>query len=120
MEPPKDSPLIGLSNVIGTPHVAGSTREAQEEVGTLIAQQVRDYLAEGVLRNAVNLPSLSGEQYRRIKPWIEVAERLGAFLAQVAEARFERVEPGICRRACRTGHSRPPECRSCGFAECRA
>jgi D-3-phosphoglycerate dehydrogenase len=92
VEPPKDSPLIGLSNVIGTPHVAGSTHEAQEEVGTLIAQQVRDYLAEGVLRNSVNLPSLSGEQYRRIKPWIEAAERLGAFVAQVAEGRFERVD----------------------------
>jgi D-3-phosphoglycerate dehydrogenase / 2-oxoglutarate reductase len=91
VEPPRESPLIGLPNVIATPHVAGSTREAQEEVGTLIAQQVRDYLAEGVLRNAVNLPSLSGEQYRRVKPWLEVAERLGAFLAQITDARFGRV-----------------------------
>jgi D-3-phosphoglycerate dehydrogenase len=91
VEPPRESPLIGLPNVIATPHVAGSTREAQEEVGTLIAQQVRDYLAEGVLRNAVNLPSLSGEQYRRVKPWLEVAERLGAFLAQITDARFARV-----------------------------
>jgi D-3-phosphoglycerate dehydrogenase len=91
VEPPKDSPLVALPNLIATPHVAGSTAEAQEEVGTLIAQQVRDYLAEGVLRNAVNLPSLSGEQYRRVKPWLEVAERLGAFLAQITDARFARV-----------------------------
>jgi D-3-phosphoglycerate dehydrogenase len=90
-EPPKNSPLIGLPNAIFTPHIAGSTREAQEEVGTLIAQQVHDFLSEGALRNAVNLPALSGEQYRRVRPWIDLAERLGSFLAQIGGARFERV-----------------------------
>jgi len=90
-EPPKNSPLIGLPNAIFTPHIAGSTREAQEEVGTLIAQQVSDFLTEGALRNAVNLPALSGEQYRRVRPWIDLAERLGSFLAQIGGARFERV-----------------------------
>jgi D-3-phosphoglycerate dehydrogenase len=90
-EPPKNSPLIGLPNAIFTPHIAGSTREAQEEVGTLIAQQVHDFLNEGALRNAVNLPALSGEQYRRVRPWIDLAERLGSFLAQIGGARFERV-----------------------------
>lgn len=83
-EPPKNSPLLGLANVIATPHVAGSTAEAQEEVGTLIAQQVRDYLAEGQIRNAVNLPALPAEQYRRLRPYIELAERLGSLIAQVA------------------------------------
>jgi D-3-phosphoglycerate dehydrogenase len=90
-EPPKRSPLIGLPNVVATPHIAGSTREAQEEVGTLIAQQVADFLAEGALRNAVNLPALGGEQYRRARPWIELATRLGTFLAQIACGRIERV-----------------------------
>jgi D-3-phosphoglycerate dehydrogenase len=91
VEPPKDSPLIGLANAVFTPHIAGSTREAQEEVGTLIAQQVLDFLIDGSLRNAVNLPALSGEQYRRVRPWIDLAERLGSFLAQIGGARFERV-----------------------------
>jgi D-3-phosphoglycerate dehydrogenase len=91
VEPPKDSPLIGLANAIFTPHIAGSTREAQEEVGTLIAQQVSDFLTDGALRNAVNLPALSGEQYRRVRPWIDLAERLGSFLTQIGGARFERV-----------------------------
>src|SRR5258706_6739941 len=67
-EPPKNCPLIGLPNVITTPHVAGSTAEAQEELGTQVAVQVRDYLVEGVIRNAVNLPALSPEQYRRVRP----------------------------------------------------
>ncbi|MFY9529491.1 MAG: phosphoglycerate dehydrogenase [Candidatus Acidiferrales bacterium] len=83
-EPPKNSPLLGLANVVATPHVAGSTAEAQEEVGTLIAQQVRDYLADGQIRNAVNLPALPAEQYRRLRPYIELGERLGSLIAQVA------------------------------------
>jgi D-3-phosphoglycerate dehydrogenase len=90
-EPPKNSPLVGLPNVIATPHVAGSTEEAQEEVGTLIAQQVRDFLAEGVIRNAANLPSLSPEQYRRVRPYVELAQRLGAFVSQAASARPARI-----------------------------
>jgi D-3-phosphoglycerate dehydrogenase len=90
-EPPKNSPLTALANVIATPHVAGSTAEAQEEVGTLIAQQVRDYLAEGVLRNAVNLPTLSAEQYRRVRPYLDLCERLGSFAAQMAPGRIGRV-----------------------------
>src|SRR5271168_4425131 len=53
-EPPKNSPLVGLSNVICTPHIAGSTAEAQEELGTQVAVQIRDYLVEGIIRNAVN------------------------------------------------------------------
>ena len=83
-EPPKDSPLIGLPNVIATPHIAGSTAEAQEQVGTLIAQQDRDYLAEGLIRNAVNMPALSGEQYKRLRPYLDLGERLGMLVAQAA------------------------------------
>lgn len=84
VEPPKNSPLIGMPNVIATPHIAGSTAEAQEEVGTAIAQQVRDFLTDGVIRNSVNLPALSAEQYRRLRPYLELGERLGALVAQAA------------------------------------
>jgi D-3-phosphoglycerate dehydrogenase len=90
-EPPKNSPLVGLANVIATPHVAGSTAEAQEEVGTQIAVQVRDYLAEGVIRNAVNLPALSADQYRRVRPYLELAERLGSLVSQAAASRPARI-----------------------------
>jgi D-3-phosphoglycerate dehydrogenase len=91
-EPPKNSPLIGLSNLIATPHIAGSTAEAQEEVGTAVAQQVRDYLADGSIRNAVNMPALSPEQYRRLHPYIDLGERLGALIAQAAPSpSFSRI-----------------------------
>jgi D-3-phosphoglycerate dehydrogenase / 2-oxoglutarate reductase len=90
-EPPKNSPLIGLPNVIGTPHIAGSTAEAQEEVGTQVAVQIRDYLTEGIIRNAVNLPALSADQYRRVRPYLELATRLGSLVSQAAAARPERI-----------------------------
>jgi D-3-phosphoglycerate dehydrogenase / 2-oxoglutarate reductase len=90
-EPPKNSPLVGLANVIATPHVAGSTAEAQEEVGTQIAVQVRDYLAEGVIRNAVNLPALSADQYRRVRPYLVLAEKLGSLVSQAAASRPARI-----------------------------
>src|SRR5258706_2471529 len=85
-DPPNNCPLIGPSNVITTPHVAGSTAEAQEELGTQVALQIRDYLVEGVIRNAVNLPALSPDQYRRVRPYLELAERLGSPVSQTAES----------------------------------
>jgi D-3-phosphoglycerate dehydrogenase len=92
VEPPKNSPLIGIPNLIATPHIAGSTTEAQEEVGTAIAQQVRDYLADGLIRNAVNMPAMSAEQYRRLRPYLELGERLGMLVAQAALSRsFSRL-----------------------------
>ena len=90
-EPPKNSPLVGLPYVIATPHVAGSTAEAQEEVGTQVAVQIKDYLAEGIIRNAVNLPALSADQYRRVRPYLELAERLGSLVSQAAPARPARI-----------------------------
>jgi len=90
-EPPKNSPLVGLSNVIATPHVAGSTTEAQEEVGTQVAVQIKDYLSEGIIRNAVNLPALSADQYRRVRPYLELAERLGSLVSQAADTRPARI-----------------------------
>lgn len=90
-EPPKNCPLIGLPNVISTPHVTGSTTEAQEELGNQVAVQVRDYLAEGIIRNAVNLPALSPDQYRRVRPYLALAERLGSLVSQAADSRPARI-----------------------------
>ena len=90
-EPPKNSPLLALDNVILTPHVGGSTFEAQEAVGVQIAQQVKEYLKHGVIQNAVNVPSVSAEEYATMQPYIVLAERMGAFLAQVSEGSIEEI-----------------------------
>jgi D-3-phosphoglycerate dehydrogenase len=78
--------------VISTPHIAGSTAEAQEELGNQVAVQVRDYLAEGIIRNAVNLPALSPDQYRRVRPYLALAERLGSLVSQAAANRPARIQ----------------------------
>jgi D-3-phosphoglycerate dehydrogenase len=85
VEPPKDSPYFGLDNAILSPHVAGSTAEAQEAVGIQIAHQVCEYLKQGVVQNAVNVPSLSREEYVQLAPYIDLAGRLGSFLAQAGK-----------------------------------
>lgn len=90
-EPPKNSPYVDFDNVVLTPHIAGSTAEAQEAVGVQIAMQVREYLKLGVAQNAVNLPSLSHEEYVQLAPYIDLAGRLGAFLAQTGNAGIESI-----------------------------
>jgi D-3-phosphoglycerate dehydrogenase len=85
VEPLKDSPYLDLDNVMLSPHVAGSTAEAQEAVGIQIAHQVCEYLKLGVVQNAVNVPSLSREEYVQLAPYIDLAGRLGSFLAQAGK-----------------------------------
>jgi D-3-phosphoglycerate dehydrogenase len=92
VEPAKNSPYAELDNVILTPHIAGSTAEAQEAVGIQIAMQVREYLKLGVVQNAVNLPSLSHEEYVVLAPYIDLAGRLGSFLAQTGNGGIEGID----------------------------
>lgn len=90
-EPPKNSPFAAMENVVLTPHIAGSTQEAQEAVGYQIALQVKEYLKHGVIQNAVNVPSVSHDEYLEMQPYIALAERLGSFLAQVGEGTLEEI-----------------------------
>lgn len=91
-EPLKESPFFEMDNVILSPHIAGSTDEAQEAIGIQLAMQVRDYLKLGVVQNAVNLPSLSHEEYKEIAPYIEMAERLGRFLSHGTPGNLENIQ----------------------------
>ncbi|HKY33215.1 MAG TPA: phosphoglycerate dehydrogenase [Candidatus Polarisedimenticolia bacterium] len=90
-EPPADLPFRGMEQVVLTPHLAASTAEAQEKVAVSIAEQVRDYLLEGVPRNAVNAPAVDPKVRETAAPFLDLAESLGRFQAQVAEGRLREV-----------------------------
>jgi D-3-phosphoglycerate dehydrogenase len=90
-EPLKESPYFALDNVLLSPHIAGSTDEAQEAIGIQLANQVRDYLKLGVVQNAVNVASLTEEEYAEVSPYIEMANRLGQLLGHAAAGCIESI-----------------------------
>ncbi len=89
--PPPDYPLFKLENFICTPHLGASTIEAQKNVALAVASQVVDFLVHGVVRNAVNMPSVSAEHLPVLKPYLTLAEKLGALQAQLAEGPIQEV-----------------------------
>jgi D-3-phosphoglycerate dehydrogenase len=90
-EPPLDWSLAQLPQVIATPHIAASTEEAQELVGIETAATVRDFLRDGIVRNAVNFPSVHPDALQRLQPWIRLADHLGALVSQMGPARIEEL-----------------------------
>jgi D-3-phosphoglycerate dehydrogenase len=88
---PKDSPLRSLRQVIMTPHLGASTDEAQENVGIEVAEAITDFLLYGAVRNAVNLPNLDAATYALVKPYLNLGEKLGRLLAQLAPKRNDRL-----------------------------
>jgi D-3-phosphoglycerate dehydrogenase len=88
---PKDSPLRQEPSVIMTPHLGASTEEAQENVGIEVAEAITDFLLQGAVRNAVNLPNLDAKTYQAVKPFLTLAEKLGRLLAQLAPKRNDRL-----------------------------
>ncbi|MBI3780441.1 MAG: phosphoglycerate dehydrogenase [candidate division NC10 bacterium] len=90
-EPITNSPLFELPNFICTPHLGASSEEAQENVAVEIAQQIVDYLQKGIIRNAVNAPSMDPELYKVLQPYLTLSEKLGRLASQLAEGRMHEV-----------------------------
>src|SRR3989475_4497709 len=90
-EPPADWSLARLPQVIATPHIAASTEEAQELVGIETAATVREFLREGMVRNAVNFPNIHPDELQRLQPWIRLCDLLGALASQMGTARIEEL-----------------------------
>ncbi|RIJ24279.1 phosphoglycerate dehydrogenase [Henriciella barbarensis] len=90
-EPAKENVLFGAPNFIATPHLGAATVEAQENVALQVAEQMSDYLLSGAVTNALNMPSVTADEAPRLKPFIELAEKLGAFAGQVSDHGFEEV-----------------------------
>ena len=83
VEPAKENPLFGTPNFIATPHLGASTLEAQENVAVQVAEQMADYLLTGAVSNALNTPSITAEEAPRLKPWVDLADKLGSLTGQL-------------------------------------
>ncbi len=105
-EPAKENVLFGAPNLVCTPHLGASTTEAQENVALQVAQQMADYLIDGAVTNALNMPSISAEEAPRLVPFVRLAEQLGSFAGQLTETgltgvriEFEGAVAGMNTRA---------------------
>ena len=90
-EPATASPLFGTPNFISTPHLGASTSEAQVNVAIQVAEQLSDYLMQGGVTNALNMPSLSAEEAPKLKPYMALAERLGSLIGQLAHDNLTKI-----------------------------
>ncbi len=91
-EPAKDNVLFGARGFVATPHLGASTSEAQENVALQVAEQMSDYLLTGAVTNALNSPSITAEEAPRLKPYVALAERLGAFAGQMVDVGLKGVD----------------------------
>ncbi|WP_370310773.1 ACT domain-containing protein, partial [Salipiger bermudensis] len=85
VEPAKENPLFGLPNVVCTPHLGAATTEAQENVALQVAEQMSNYLLDGAVENALNMPSVTAEEAKVMGPWIKLADHLGSFAGQMSD-----------------------------------
>ncbi|MCK5219134.1 phosphoglycerate dehydrogenase [bacterium] len=99
-EPPTDKGLLNLENIILTPHLGASTEEAQVKVGVIIAEQILDALKGKVIRNAVNIPSLSPELLKEVAPYLELADRLASFQAQLLDGKLRKITVKFAGEVC--------------------
>ncbi len=90
-EPAKEHPLFGTPNFVATPHLGASTNEAQVNVALQVAEQLSDYLVNGGVTNALNMPSLSAEEAPKLKPYMALAETLGSLVGQLTTGSIPRI-----------------------------
>ncbi|MFO7963745.1 MAG: phosphoglycerate dehydrogenase [Desulfobacterales bacterium] len=90
-EPPGQIPLFELDRIVCTPHLGASTKEAQTNVAVQVAGQIIDYLKNGTILNAVNVPSVTGKLLTKLGPFLYLAEHMGLLLAQLNEGALKEV-----------------------------
>jgi len=90
-EPAKENALFGAENLVATPHLGAATTEAQEKVALQVAEQMSDFLLTGAVTNAVNMPSISAEEAPILRPWAELAQKLGLFVGQLVQSAVDEI-----------------------------
>ena len=90
-EPATENALFGSENFVATPHLGASTEEAQENVAVQVAEQISDFLLEGAVVNAINMPSMSADEATKLAPYMRLAHLLGSFAGQLTESGLLKV-----------------------------
>jgi D-3-phosphoglycerate dehydrogenase len=91
-EPARQNVLFGAPNFIATPHLGAATGEAQENVALQVAEQMSDYLLTGAVTNALNSPSITADEAPKLRPYVALAEKLGAFAGQMVDVGLKGVD----------------------------
>jgi D-3-phosphoglycerate dehydrogenase len=113
--PPKSHPLLGRDDVVLTPHLGASSHEAQLAVAVDVAKQIADFLVEGVAHNAVNAPAVNAQTLREIAPYVLLAEKIGALLAQITSGPIRKLELTLSGEIARQDHRHVPLALLCGI-----
>ncbi len=92
VEPPEGNPLLTLDNLVATPHLGASTEEAQVNVAVAICRQIEDYLLNGTIKNAVNVPSVTQEEVEIVGPYLNLGERLGKLLGNILSGGIKAIK----------------------------
>lgn len=95
-EPPQDSPLLTLDNLVATPHIGASTREAQRDAALIVANEIKKVFNGNSPKNVINMPVMDPETFRLIKPYFELVEKLGRFLIQTAKGNINEIDVIYC------------------------
>ena len=91
-EPPKDSKLFELDNIVLTPHIAASTKEAQRDAAIIVADEIIDLAKGKNPRNVLNMPRIDNNTYQEVAPYIELCEKLGSFISQGVNGKIKEIE----------------------------
>jgi len=95
-EPPVDSPLLGLDNLVATPHIGASTQEAQRDAAIIVAKEIKKVLTGGSPKNVLNMPVMDPETMLLLKPYFELMAKLGKFLIQTAKGNINEIHVTYC------------------------
>ncbi|MCC7562263.1 MAG: phosphoglycerate dehydrogenase [Methanobrevibacter arboriphilus] len=103
-EPPKGSKLLSLDNLVATPHIAASTREAQRDAAIIVANEVIEVLKGGAPKNVLNMPVVDSKTYEGIKPYVNLCKKLGSFASQSINGQIKEIEVVYCGELSETPH----------------
>ena len=91
-EPPKDSKLFELDNIVLTPHIAASTKEAQRDAAIIVADEIIDLANGNNPKNVLNMPRIDNNTYQELSPYMELCEKLGSFISQAVNGKIQEIE----------------------------